>query len=97
MGKPENLTEVCAAAVDKYGTALQLVVAIEEMAELIKELCKSVRYSVEDRIDGITEETADVEIMLEQLKIICGNRADVDGMRDQKLERLLRRMNGEAD
>lgn len=90
-------TEICTEAVEKYGQTLQLVVAIEEMAELTKELCKSIRTSIENRIAGVTEETADVEIMLEQLKIIYGNRAEVDDMRDQKLQRLQRRINGDPD
>lgn len=97
MGQSEICTEICNEAVEKYGHTLQLVVAIEEMAELTKELCKSIRTSIENRIAGVTEETADVEIMLEQLKIIYGNRAEVDDMRDQKLQRLQRRINGDPD
>ena len=97
MGQTENCTEICIEAVEKYGHTLQLVVAIEEMAELTKELCKSIRTSIENRIAGVTEETADVEIMLEQLKIIYGNRVEVDDMRDQKLQRLQRRINGDPD
>jgi len=97
MGRSEICTEICTEAVEKYGQTLQLVVAIEEMAELTKELCKSIRTSIENRIAGVTEETADVEIMLEQLKIIYGNRAEVDDMRDQKLQRLQRRINGDPD
>lgn len=97
MGQSEICTEICTEAVEKYGQTLQLVVAIEEMAELTKELCKSIRTSIENRIAGVTEETADVEIMLEQLKIIYGNRAEVDDMRDQKLQRLQRRINGDPD
>lgn len=97
MGQTEICTEICTEAVEKYGHTLQLVVAIEEMAELTKELCKSIRTSIENRIAGVTEETANVEIMLEQLKIIYGNRAEVDDMRDQKLQRLQRRINGDPD
>lgn len=97
MGQSEICTEICTEAVEKYGQTLQLVVAIEEMAELTKELCKSIRTSIENRIAGVTEETADVEIVLEQLKIIYGNRAEVDDMRDQKLQRLQRRINGDPD
>ena len=97
MGQSEICTEICTEAVEKYGQTLQLVVAIEEMAELTKELCKSIRTSIENRIAGVTEETADVEIMLEQLKIIYGNRAEVDDVRDQKLQRLQRRINGDPD
>lgn len=92
------LTEICTEAVNHYGTNKQLIKAVEEMSELTKELCKAAaEHSTETHMAGITEEIADVEIMLEQLKIICDNRAEVDDMRDQKLQRLQRRINGDPD
>lgn len=50
----------------KYGDA-QVVVAIEELSELQKELCKSLRGK--ENKNAILEEMADVYIMLEQMKI----------------------------
>lgn len=79
-----------AAAVNAYGKHSQLIMAVEEMAELTKELSKNIRG--EKNISGISEEIADVEIMLEQLKIIFGNRAEVDQHRSYKLKRLAGRL-----
>lgn len=39
-----------------------------------------------------TEEMADVEIMLEQLRIIYGNRSEVDTIKAEKLLRLSERL-----
>lgn len=45
---------------------------------------------------ALAEEIADVEIMLEQLKVIFRNRALVDRIRAGKLVRLSDRITGEA-
>lgn len=73
-------------AVRTYGKQSRLIIAMEEMAELTKELSKNFRG--EHNIAAISEEMADVEIMLEQLKVIFRNRAEVDRMRCAKLDRL---------
>ena len=53
--------------IEKFGDK-QIVKAIEEMAELTKELCK---FQIGDyNKENIMEEIADVEIMINQLKII---------------------------
>lgn len=86
----EERAQVCNAAIDTYGSRLQLIVAIEEMAELTKEICKFNRGKVDT--SAIAEEIADVTIMLEQLKIIfdCGD--EVEKQVDYKLKRLWARM-----
>ena len=74
----------------KYGM-LQLVVVIEELSELQKELCKSLRDKT--NIDNIIEEIADVEIMLEQLKLyfkIDNNK--IDNIKSEKLNRTKERL-----
>ena len=53
--------------IDEYGS-LQVIVAIEELGELQKELCKSLRGK--ENKEHIIEEMADVYIMLEQIKIM---------------------------
>lgn len=45
----------------------QIVVAIEELSELQKELCKYLRGK--STIENIYEEVADVEIIVEQIKL----------------------------
>ncbi len=77
-------------AVRTYGKQSQLVMAMEEMSELTKELSKNIRG--EKNVSAISEEIADVEIMLEQLKVIYGNRAEVDRVRGEKLDRLFLRL-----
>lgn len=73
-------------AVETYDRTSRLMLAIEEMSELSKELSKN--YRGEDNISAISEEMADVEIMLEQLKLIFHNRSEVDAVKAEKLCRL---------
>ena len=58
--------EIIRSALRCFGTQPQMVVAIEEMSELQKELCKLLRGSA--NMEHIAEEIADVEIMLAQVK-----------------------------
>lgn len=83
-----------AEAVRTYGKQSQLVMAMEEMSELTKELSKNLRGANNSK--ALAEEIADVEIMLEQLKVIFRNRALVDRIRANKLVRLSDRITGEA-
>jgi len=74
-------------AIDKYGALMQTVVAIEEMAELQKELSKALRSK--ENYCNLVEEIADVEIMLAQIKIIYDiSDGDVIAQKDFKLRRL---------
>lgn len=77
---------ICHAAIDTFGPDSQLRMVIEESTELVKEICKFWRGK--DNKDQIAEETADVEIMLEQIKIMFGIEADVEAYKEKKLERL---------
>lgn len=72
-------------ALDKWGN-LQVLMIFEEMAELQKELCKSLRGK-ENRLK-IAEEIADVEIMLGQMKIFFGIDEAVKRQKVWKLIRL---------
>lgn len=54
--------------IQKFGEEKQIVVAIEELSELQKALCKYLRNG--ELTYNLLEEIADVTIMLEQLKII---------------------------
>ena len=88
--------EVLQRALDTYGSTLQIVVMMEEMSELQKELCKYLRgkYSPEN----IAEEIADVEIMLEQMKMLFCCADDVHDVRRRKVERLKERLdNGDHE
>lgn len=87
--------DVYGRAVTYYGESSRLLLAIEEMSELTKELVKRARGR--NNMDTISEEIADVEIMLEQLKTLFGNRAEVDCWKAKKLQRLIERMDGHND
>ena len=87
--------DIYSRAVNTFGETSRLILAIEEMSELTKELSKYIRGR--QNIGGICEEMADVEIMLEQLKIVFRNRAAVDYHRSQKLQRLGDKLNGNHD
>lgn len=69
----------------------QIIVAIEELSELQKELCKYLRDKYNE--DNLIEEIADVEIVLEQIKLYFNlDQADIDKIKEQKIERTKERM-----
>lgn len=81
--------ETCRKAVAKWGQENEIIVCIEELSELQKELCKFIRgLHDEQRRDNIAEEIADVEICLETMRIIFGNRERVEQLKEYKLKRL---------
>ena len=59
--------------IEEFGRDIQIVIAIEEMSELTKELTKVIRGY--DRRNKLIEEIGDVKIMLETIEIIfdCEN------------------------
>ena len=73
-------------AIHTFGEEYQEEVAVEELSELIKEICKNWRGN--DNRAAIAEEIADVTIMLEQLRIIFDVNAAVRDFMDAKIERL---------
>lgn len=82
--------EIYQAAIDTWGEDMQLTVSMEEMAELTKEICK--RQRGDGNIDHICEEIADVRICLEQLEMIFDCENGVCGIMQQKVARLLERI-----
>lgn len=85
-----NGDEICRAALEAFGAEVQMVMAIEEMSELTKELCKHRRGR--DNVEAIAEEIADVEIMLQQMVMLYGCAESVETFRRDKLERLAERI-----
>lgn len=91
-------TAVCKRAVEAYGKEHQLIICMEEMAELTKELTKNLRGRC--NLQDISEEVADVEIMLEQVKVIFDLKEEVSEAKEAKLLRLQKRIirdTGEQD
>lgn len=87
--------DVLAQAVIAYGAQAQICMMFEEMSELQKELCKRLRGR--ENVDCIAEEIADVEIMLDQMKLIFSVSAAVADWRGKKLERLQERLKAHED
>ncbi len=90
MAEYINETEVLQRALDTYGSLPQIVMVFEEMSELQKELCKYLRGKCSPA--SIAEEIADVEIMLEQMKMLFCCTDDVSNERRRKVERLKERL-----
>lgn len=77
-------------AIAKYGKDAQMKMVLEEMSELQKEICKMWRGK--DNREAIAEEVADVEIMLDQLKLMLDIPYQVEQHRQNKLQRLQERL-----
>ena len=77
-------------AIRAFGGRAQLVVAVEELSELQKEICKYLRGF--ERRAELCEEMADVRIMLDQLEVLFDCREEVEAERRKKLERLRARL-----
>lgn len=81
-------------AIAVYGESSQKQVAIEEMAELTKEVCKDIRGK--GNREHILEEIVDVSIMLEQLQIMYGiSSSEMLRAVESKVKRLEERLKGE--
>lgn len=63
-----NKDEIYQDAINAWGKEMQIIMCLEEMAELQKELIKHIRGK--GKFDCIAEEIADVSIMLEQMVIL---------------------------
>lgn len=82
--------KICRAALEAFGERAQMTMAIEEMSELAKELCKRCRGR--DNVEAIAEEVSDVQIMLQQLVMLFDCAGQVETFRRYKLERLAERI-----
>ena len=87
--------EKCRMIANHYGVDSQNLIAIEEMSELTKELCKHERKFHRER--EIVEELADVSIMIEQLISLFNVEDKVYEVIDYKLDRQIRRMKQERE
>lgn len=88
-------TAVYEDAIERYGSEHQIVVAIEEMSEVIKSLTKWLRRGSDSDLDSIVEEVADATIMFEQLRLIFDINDEVCEAMDKKIERLRKRVKEE--
>ena len=89
--------EIMQLAIDSVN---QVIKTVEELSELSQALCKSLirlNYTKEkislESVDNIFEEMADVEIMLEQCKMIFYKSEDkINDYKNKKIKRLERRL-----
>jgi hypothetical protein len=84
--------EILRKAIDTYGDQAQIDVCIEECSELIKALIKYRRsYGAEKYAarDNVVEEISDVQIMLDQMRMIYGGTADQEAYKLERLEKRL--------
>lgn len=90
----ESRETILKTAVMRFGQMAQTDVMIEEMSELTKALCKYKRaltcgtLEAQQKLD-VLEEMADVQVMLDQMKLLYG---DCREQETAKLERLARRL-----
>jgi hypothetical protein len=81
--------ELYEAAIEAWGEDAQINLLGEESAELSAEVSRFVRGRSD--VADLAEEVADAEIMIEQARLILGERA-IKEARVKKLNRLLRRL-----
>lgn len=84
--------EVYKQALETFGAKNQAIVAIEELSELAKEVCKLLRDPKVTEYPRLAEELADATIMLEQLREIYGINDEVCTWMDFKVARLQERI-----
>ena len=95
----ERRKEIECRAILTYGAQMQGDMCIEEMSELTKAILKYRRAENKNKNeaeyleDDIIEEIADVQIMLDQMRIIFG---DTQSQEEYKLNRLWARMEAET-
>lgn len=88
--------EIFNKAISTYGEKAQKLMAIEEMSELTKEICKDFRGKLNR--EHLIEEMADVLIMLDQMLLLYKISGDEVGlMRIKKVERLKERLEKQND
>lgn len=88
--------EILFAAIKKWGKQSQMEMAIEECAELIKAIQKLKRAGDENPrefefIRAVCDEIADVEIIMQQLKLIFPVQL-IEEIKIAKIERLEKRI-----
>ena len=93
---PEFKNLVILKAVETYGDNSQINMAVEKMSELAEALMliKSKRKDVnkQEVVHNLAEKIADVEIMLEQLKLIFNCFGLVEREKEYKINRLAERL-----
>lgn len=88
----EQRVQTYTNALTHFGKTNQLVVALEELSECQKEICKTMRG--DSNLDHLAEEIADATIMLEQVRLIFNLNDLVCERMDEKVKRLDGKLKG---
>ena len=86
----EERRAVYLKALAAWGDRAQMIVAVEELAECQKEICKILRGG--ENFPHLAEEIADATIMLEQVRLMFNINEQVCEYMDQKICRLNERL-----
>ena len=96
VGKPpckckhaKGRKEILLNAISTYGQMMQEDVCIEEMSELTKAIIKCRRIGsgrIKENNENVREEIADVQIMLDQMRIIYGDTTDWENLKIKRLK-----------
>ena len=96
MMNHKEITDTYKQAIETYGVRAQKLMAIEEMSELTKEVCKDFRGKLNR--EHLIEEMADVLNMLDQMLLLYKISGEEVGlMRIKKVERLKERLEKQND
>lgn len=91
-----NYNSILFQQAERFGLEDRMNQVQEEMSELSQAICKYRRFKRNDKTirthiitieHNITEEIADIEICLKQLKYLLGNVDDVEFIKVQKINR----------
>ena len=85
------IDNVLKRALKTWGKEAQMLMVIEEMSELTKEILKNINRK-KDNLSEIIEETADVEIMLAQLKECYQIYDKVETYKQEKIKKIEQRL-----
>ena len=101
LGGKEERDIVFRRCICDYGTQPQVDMMIEEMSELTKAVCKLARANIgaeaELAVASIREEMADVQIMLDQMKVMFGDPVDQERKKIARLRRRLETAHGRSE
>ena len=75
--------------INRYGAKNQILQAMEELAELIQALNKNMRDPSIDNHNHVLEEIADVQVMLDQLKLIFDQASNNGSMAEYEINEIM--------
>lgn len=83
--------DIMLKAIQKWGNHAQLLMLLEEMSELQKEILKNINRG-RDNLNELIDEAADVEIMMEQFKTIYNIHQAIEERIPQKIKKVKARL-----